>query len=141
MQSIKYNRLMMLLKMQMLPPELTGKIMKEAQLQQREVTKDEEMKDDVRVRETLAGAIKSLKGHVSASDDDEGWSEPESDFDPEDWEAEIDAEDEAVLSAFMTNHAGDQKQKTLADIIMEKIKEKEENGTVFPDEMRYVAVI
>jgi essential nuclear protein 1 len=131
---------MRLLKMQMLPPELTGKIMKEAQLQQREVTKGEEMGDDSRVRETLAGALRNLKGHVSASDDeDEHWSEPESDFNPEDWEAEIDAEDEAVLSAFMTNRDGNQKQKTLADIIMEKIKEKEENGIVFPDEMRCVA--
>lgn len=127
--------------MQMLPPEMTGKIMKEAQLQQREVSKeDEEMGDDSRVRETLAGALRNLKGHVSASDDeDEHWSEPESDFNPEDWEAEIDAEDEAVLSAFMTNRDGNQKQKTLADIIMEKIKEKEENGIVFPDEMRCVA--
>ena len=127
--------------MQMLPPKLTGKIMKEAQLQQREVSNDEEMRDGSRVRETLAGALRNLKGHVSASDDeDENWSEPESDFNPEDWEAEIDAEDEAVLSAFMTNHDGNQKQKTLADIIMEKIKEKEQNGTVLPDEMRYVAV-
>lgn len=113
---------------EVLPPELTGKIMREAHLQQEEMKKDDEDSKKSMYKDSLAGAIANLKGDAVDSDEEEAWSEPESDFNPDDWEEEIDAEDEAVLAAFMSKDASNQKQKTLADIIMEKIKEKESGG-------------
>lgn len=118
-----------------LPPELTGKIMKEAHLQQEEVKRESEREKSQVYQDSLAGAIKNLKGTRDDETDEDVWSEPESDYNPEDWEAEIDQEDEAILAAFMSNTAGNQKQKTLADIIMEKIKEKESGAG---DKVRYV---
>ena len=118
-----------------LPPELTGKIMKEAHLQQEELKRESEREKSQVYQDSLAGAIKNLKGTRDDETDEDVWSEPESDYNPEDWEAEIDEEDEAVLAAFMSNNAGNQKQRTLADIIMEKIKEKESGGG---DNVRYV---
>lgn len=113
---------------EVLPPELTGKIMREAHLQQEEMRKDDDDSKKAIYKDSLAGAIENLKGDAVDSDDEEPWSEPESDYNPDDWEEEMDAEDEAVLAAFMSKDGSSQKQKTLADIIMEKIKEKESGG-------------
>lgn len=121
---------------EVLPPELTGKIMREAHLQQEEMKKDDEDSKKSVYKDSLAGAIENLKGDVVDSDEEEAWSEPESDFNPDDWEEEIDAEDEAVLAAFMSKDGSKQKQKTLADIILEKIKEKESGGGT----VRYVCM-
>ena len=92
--------------------------MKEAHLQQEELKRESEREKSQVYQDSLAGAIKNLKGTRDDETDEDVWSEPESDYNPEDWEAEIDEEDEAVLAAFMSNNAGNQKQRTLADIIM-----------------------
>ena len=104
------------------PPKLPGKIMHEAHLQQEEIKKSGY--EDGALRDSLSGAVQSLKGEIHDSEDEDGWSEPGSDFDPEEWEAEIDEEDEAILARFMSSSGKNHKQKTLADIIMEKIQEK-----------------
>lgn len=118
-----------------LPPELTGKIMREAHLQQEELKRESEQGKSQLYEKSLAGAIENLKGARDDETDEDAWSEPESDYNPDDWEAEIGEEDEAVLAAFMSRNTTNQKQKTLADIIMEKIKEKEEGRG---DSVRYV---
>jgi hypothetical protein len=46
----------------------------------------------------------------------------------EEEEYEISPEDEAALAAFMAPNAANYKQRTLADLIMDKIKEKEAQG-------------
>lgn len=68
--------------------------------------------------------------HGAESDDElgDGWSDGDVDDRLEaEWEQEVDAEDEAVLAAFMNKGEGKQ-TRTLADIIMEKIREKEAGG-------------
>lgn len=121
-----------------LPPELTGKIMKEAHLQQEEMKREREQEKSHVYQDSLAGAIKNLKGTREDETDEDVWSEPESEYNPDDWEAEIEEEDEAVLAAFMSKTSGSQKQKTLADMIMEKIKEKESG---MGDGVRYVCIV
>ena len=63
----------------------------------------------------------SLDSDSDQDFDDLGGSEPW-----EDQEVEISPEDEAALAAFMNPTAGVFKQRTLADIILDKIKEKQE---------------
>ena len=110
-----------------LPAELTNKIMREAHLQQEEIKKDSAGGQRAAYKESLAGAIQNLQGDAP-EDSDDGWSDPEMDDHLEaEWDEEVDAEDEAVLAAFMSKGDGS-KQRTLADIIMEKIKEKEAGG-------------
>lgn len=96
-------------------------------MQQEELERDEERQEGSAVmRETLSGALQNMKGALVDSEDEDVWSEPESGFDPDEWENEIDEEDEAVLAAFMSADASQHKQKTLADIIMEKLQSKQE---------------
>lgn len=111
--------------------------MKEAHLQQEEMKRESEREKSHVYQDSLAGAIKNLKGTRDDETDEDVWSEPESEYSPDDWEAEIEEEDEAVLAAFMSKTSGSQKQKTLADIIMEKIKEKESG---MGDGVRYVCL-
>jgi hypothetical protein len=121
-----------------LPTELTGKIMREAHLQQEEIKRDGDKAHTSVYKESLEGAIQNLKQSRADESDEEAWSEPESDYNPDDWEAEMNEEDEAVLAAFMNRDGSNQKQKTLADIIMEKIQEKESGGS---KNVRYVMLI
>jgi essential nuclear protein 1 len=67
------------------------------------------------------------QGHDSDSDESDdagGFSDGE-----ERWiEEEIGVEDEAALARFMAPEAASHQQRTLSDIIMERIREKEEAG-------------
>jgi len=115
-----------------LPSDLTNKIMREAHLQQEEIKRDSKRTNREAYKDSLAGAIQNLQGDAPGleSDDEfgEGWSDGEVDDRLEaEWEEEVDAEDEAVLAAFM-NKADGKQTRTLADIIMEKIREKEAGG-------------
>jgi len=135
-----------------LPSDLTSKIMREAHLQQEEIKKDTKDASRAGYQASLAGAIQNLTsrgvGGEGGESDDElgggggGWSDEEGGgfedggFDglEAEWAEEVDAEDEAVLAAF--RREGEGGTRTLADIILEKIREKEAG-----DGVRYVGVI
>ena len=68
-------------------------------------------------------AMQSLGAAVDSDDEDELGSDGGSDWEEEEeWEEEMTADDEAALAAFMAPGAADYKQRTLSDLIMEKIK-------------------
>ena len=72
--------------------------------------------------------MRAYQGHDAdsevESDDAGGFSDVE-----EHWEEEeIGLEDEAALARFMNPEAASQQQRTLSDIIMERIREKQEAG-------------
>ena len=129
-----------------LPSDLTNKIMREAHLQQEEIKKDTKDASRAGYQASLAGAIQNLGGEGVESDDELGggggeWSDGEGGgfedggFDglEAEWAEEVDAEDEAVLAAF--RREGEGGTRTLADMILEKIREKEAG-----DGVRYVGV-
>lgn len=78
---------------------------------------------DLRARLVLLQAILGVSlGDASDSDDDQnGFSDLGSEWGPED--IEVSPEDEAAVAAFLNPNVG--RQRTLADIILEKIREKE----------------
>jgi len=109
------------------PQKLSGRILEAARQQQEEV--DAEAKRGAsglgHAREALAAAMQSFPRAENASDsDDEQFSDVDEGLEKE-WEAEITAEDDAALAAFLAPGAENAKQKTLSDIIMEKIREKQ----------------
>lgn len=76
-----------------------------------------------------------LRAHQQEHDSDSDESDDLGGYsDGEDrWiEEEVGAEDEAALAKFMAPEAGHQQQRTLSDIIMARIKEKQESGAVPP---------
>ena len=116
---------------QEVPGALSNKILQVARDQQEEL--EEEDKEDAAAlpggaRDALNAAMKGLKGAASDSDEEDfgdDFSDPGSAGWEEEWEEEVNVEDEAALAAFMNPAAKDQKQKTLSDVIMEKIREKQ----------------
>lgn len=118
------------------PDALSGRILDVAREQQREIDVEEDVEKNgasVGVHKALASAMQQLGPGSGVADDDsdsddglgfEGnFSGPEEDY-GNDWEDEITAEDEIALAAFMAPNAKDYHQKTLNDIIMEKIRDK-----------------
>ncbi|BBN11225.1 essential nuclear protein 1 [Marchantia polymorpha subsp. ruderalis] len=105
-------------------PGMSNKILAEARRQQQEIDdeKDEETGvaaarrafNDVTVEKQIA------KEDSDDEDDEGGYSDNE--YAEEEFE-EITAEDERIMSMFMASDAGP--QRTLADMIMERIKEKD----------------
>lgn len=114
------------------PAALSNRILEVAREQQEEVAAEDE-KDTTGIaggaREALAAAMQGLAGAASDTDDDEyqgdDFSDPGSAGWEEEYEAELNGQDEAALEAFMNPSAKGQKQKTLTDVIMEKIREKQ----------------
>ena len=133
------------------PGNRSGKILDVAREQQREI--DADVKDGTNTGARLhQGAHKALTsamqqlgktsiGEVSDSDTDggadvdaDGWaSDPGSGFVEGEWEEEIRDEDEAALVAFMAPNADEYRQKTLSDVIMERIREKQEEAARLGD--------
>lgn len=121
---------------QALPAGLTDKLLKEARLQQQEV--DEE---DAADRGLLGAGVRRTIGAVSTrlqvadsddSDEEEGgfggaYSDGGGDWN-EEVEEEITAEDEQALRAFMVPGADNFRQRTLADIILERLEQQQVEG-------------
>lgn len=120
------------------PGELSHRILEVAREQQEEVAAEDS--DDAGAvggdaREALAAAMRGLAGGASDSDDDDAgdggglggddWSDPGDAGWEEEWEEEMNGQDEAALAAFMAPGARDARQKTLSDVILEKIREKQ----------------
>lgn len=117
---------------ELVPAALSNRILEVAREQQEQEEADNEQNDTgvaVSTREALASAMKGLGGAASDSDDEEiggdDFSDPGSAGWEEEWEADLDGQDEAVLAAFMNPVAKNQSQKTLSDVILEKIREKQ----------------
>lgn len=72
----------------------------------------------------LAAAMPVIH-HGSDSDDDEGSLSEGSVWEGDDFDEEVAAEDEAALAAFMSADAKNYQQKTLSDMILDKIKQKQ----------------
>jgi len=115
------------------PGALSARILKEARAQQDEVD------NDTRPLTATIGITAALKNPDLDSDDDdeydpdgpEEFSDPGSqweEYDEDDELEEISPEDEAALAAFMAPNAADYQQKTLTDIILEKIREKQQQA-------------
>ncbi|CAN1250736.1 ENP1 [Linum perenne] len=104
---------------------MSSKILKEALIQQREI--EEEAEERNPHREAFAAAedeLVKLGGEEEDEadiDDFAGFSETQSHFD--DFEGEIDEEEERILDAFVLK--GPSRDSTLADIIIQKIKEND----------------
>ncbi|XP_072967170.1 bystin [Typha angustifolia] len=103
--------------------DLSSKILREAIKQQKEI--EQETEDG---NLTSFSAVSDAPSVHSESDEEEedfdgfdGFSETQSQYDG--GELEIDEEDERVLAAFMPKDAGP--QQTLADLIIQRIKEKD----------------
>ncbi|KAL7240352.1 hypothetical protein ACSBR2_006075 [Camellia fascicularis] len=99
---------------------MSSKILKEALIQQKEVQEEAEEQNPNKL------VFAEEPAHDAASDDEEidnfgGFSETQSQFGG--FDEEINEEDEALLDAFTSKNAGP--QCTLADIIVQKIKEKD----------------
>lgn len=134
-RSISINALFLSQPLQFVPAALTNRILDEARAQQEEIDAGDEGELGT-ARDALAAAMQGLGRTDADSDDDEdgdgddALSDPGSGWDEEEYE--VAAEDEAALAAFMAPGSKNHKQKTLADVIMEKIRAKQEEAGMTP---------
>ncbi|PKI34766.1 hypothetical protein CRG98_044833 [Punica granatum] len=104
---------------------MSSKILKEALIQQREIREEaeEEQNRDNPLR--FVEEQPRVEEEEDDVDDFTGFSETQSQFG--NYDEEVDEEDEKLLEAFFSKDAGP--QRTLADLIVEKIKEKDATVT------------
>ncbi|XP_058078066.1 bystin isoform X2 [Magnolia sinica] len=102
---------------------LTSKILKEALNQQKEILEEEAGPQTLTAFSSVATDPSAASDSDGEGDLDafDGFSETQSQYDGR--VEEIDEEDEMVLAAFMSKDAGP--QRTLADLIIQRIKEKD----------------
>ncbi|CAK9151787.1 unnamed protein product [Ilex paraguariensis] len=100
---------------------MSSKILKEALIQQKEVQEEETEEQNPNRLVFNEEQVIAAESDEDEFDDFDGFSETQSQFGG--WEAEIDEDDEKILEAFMSKDA--RPQRTLADIIVGKIKEKD----------------
>ncbi|KAK7316052.1 hypothetical protein VNO77_34713 [Canavalia gladiata] len=98
---------------------MSSKIMKEALIQQKE--EEEETHESAKSFFDGVEEIPKVEEDDDDIDDFGGFSETQSQFGG--YEEEINEEDERVMEAFLSKEQG--RQKTLADLIVERIKEKD----------------
>eukprot|EP00268_Persea_americana_P023263 TRINITY_DN2290_c0_g2_i5.p1 TRINITY_DN2290_c0_g2~~TRINITY_DN2290_c0_g2_i5.p1 ORF type:complete len:504 (+),score=90.82 TRINITY_DN2290_c0_g2_i5:72-1514(+) len=115
--------------LQLISFDLSSKILKEALNQQKEILEEETHRQTLTSFSSIPPNHSIASDSGAESDDDvdasDGFSETLSHYDaPPD---EIDEEDEKVLAAFMSKDAGP--QRTLADLIIQRIKEKDAHVT------------
>ncbi|KAL2335147.1 hypothetical protein Fmac_016360 [Flemingia macrophylla] len=101
-------------------PTLSSKIMKEALLQRKEEEEEVEAHDGAAA--ALFEDVPSVREDADDIDEFAGFSETQSQFAGYD-EEEINEEDERLMEAFLSKEPG--QQKTLADLIVQRIKEKD----------------
>ncbi|KAK6157476.1 hypothetical protein DH2020_011724 [Rehmannia glutinosa] len=113
----------------LVPSAVSSKILKEALIQQKEIQHEEDDENNVSEQNPdnkfLLPQLNRLKDNDDEDDVDDfdGFSETQSQLGQWNVEDEIDEEDEKLLEAFLSKD--DRPQRTLADIIVEKIKEKD----------------
>lgn len=115
-----------------LSEELTARIMKEARLQQEEIAAEGDplrQADPDSVHRALGSS-----GRVSDSEDEQYSDDEEGGAAWDDGEVEISPEDEQAMAAFRPPASDAVPQRTLADIIMEKIRaQQQQSGTTAPE--------
>ncbi|GFP98848.1 bystin [Phtheirospermum japonicum] len=114
----------------LVPSSVSSKILKEALLQQKEIEHEEEDENNKVSEQNPDNKLVLPQFHGLKDKDDEedvddfdGFSETQSRFGQWNPEDEIDEEDEKLLEAFISKD--DRPQRTLADIIVKKIKEND----------------
>ncbi|CAI9757147.1 unnamed protein product [Fraxinus pennsylvanica] len=107
----------------LVPSGMSSKILKEALSQQKEIQEEEEKKNPTGLVFSEEHGIKDNDYEEEDLDDFGGFSETQSQFGQWDFEDQIDEEDEKLLEAFLSKDH--RPQRTLADVILEKIKEKD----------------
>jgi len=117
----------------MMSAEISKKVMREARKQMEEVGAEERAKDKDAVQAIGTGQVGRATLNAAAfkadeySDGEEGdFSDFDEDEDYEEEEVEITEEEEALISKFMNPKA--EAGRNLADLILERIREKEESG-------------
>ncbi|KAJ1400271.1 Bystin [Sesbania bispinosa] len=102
---------------------ISSKIMKEALIQQRELQEEEDAEDLGNTKSSFHGVddLPLVKEDDDDIDNFAGFSETQSQFGG--YEEEINEEDERLMEAFLSKEPGC--QKTLADIIVQRIKQKD----------------
>ncbi|KAF5728221.1 bystin [Tripterygium wilfordii] len=109
---------------ELIPSGLSAKILKEALIQQKEIAEEDAAASDERNPNSaffsVAEEDTSRREVEEDIDDFGGFSETQSQFG--NYEEELNEEDERLLEAFLSKDAGP--QRTLADIIAERIKVK-----------------
>lgn len=101
---------------------ISSKIMKEALMQKKEIEEEEESKEINNTKSSFRGLEEAPKVEEEEDDDIDnfdGLSENQSQF----GDYEIDEEEERVMEAFLSKDPA--RQKTLTDIIVQRIKEKD----------------
>eukprot|EP00854_Cymbomonas_tetramitiformis_P012300 gene12300-14527_t len=106
-----------------IPMKMSDKILTQAREQLEEMG-DEERKGDELQKEGPSLGRTSLSAKVFAESDSDEDDMDDSEF--QDEEVEITEEDEATIARFLNPDAGE--SRTLADLIMDKIREKEQAG-------------
>ncbi|XP_027358836.1 bystin [Abrus precatorius] len=104
---------------------ISSKIIKEAFIQQKEVLEEEHEDVHQSAKSFFAGVEEVPKAEDEDDDDIDdfaGFSETQSQF--AGYDEEINEEDEGLMEAFLSKEQG-RRQKTLADLIVERIKEKD----------------
>ncbi|KAG5072710.1 bystin-like [Glycine soja] len=105
---------------QFIAPKLSSKIMKQALIQQKE-----EEKEETHENNAAANLFEEVPNFEEDGGDDiddfAGFSETQSQF--AGYDEEINEEDERLMEAFISKEPG--QQKTLADLIVQRIKEKD----------------
>lgn len=104
----------------LISPGMSSKILKEALLQQKEIQDETDNQNPAKFKfqeEVLTSVTLDEEDDI---DDFTGFADTESQFG---FDEPIDEEDEKLLEAFMNKDAGP--QRTLADLIVKKIKEKD----------------
>ncbi|KDP41002.1 hypothetical protein JCGZ_03798 [Jatropha curcas] len=112
---------------QMISSGISSKILKEALIQQKEIQEEAEETNPTHnafaVADGEAVRHQKIEDEQEDVDDFNGFSETQTQFG--DYDDEIDEEEEKLLEAFLSKDAG--RQRTLADIIIEKIKQEDAN--------------
>ena len=117
-----------------MPAALSDRILKEARAQQEEIDAEKAPGGGgVAAGGRLAAAAAALHDSDSEEEEDDldGLSDGGFDLAGGLEEEEVSPEDEAVLAAFLAPGAADYRQKTLSELVMERIRERQgEQGLV-----------
>lgn len=113
------------------PADMTARILKQARSQQEELDAEEMPAGAAALqlagsRGVVAAAAKGLQD----SDSDDDFSDGGGSVYEYDEEIEVSPEDEAALAAFMAPDADSYQQRTLADLVLERIREKQKEQGV-----------
>jgi essential nuclear protein 1 len=123
-----------------MPAATSARVLKEARAQQDEVRAEAVPLGAQDVSAALAAAAEAAGGDSSSDDDDDlaggAWGGRGTygapggpgggGSDEEEEHEDVSPEDEAALAAFMAPGAAEYQQRTLADVIMDKIRERQE---------------